>query len=376
MLIKSYISTYCYTQYMELVNWIRSQYMEISVQGLMREIVEKNVHSALKQSKLINHDASRNKTTQAFGYICNLNDLSFISATFRMYIMVFAMAPLGYMLTVIIREGFHAVIIIPFIPYEHPNARAIYYSVEFPYTLMAGLLSGIGDSTIIISGIHAMKAIDTINELIALMDNKEMANQCSNLLIVIHKKHAEIIKILSTLNEIMYSVSLIQLFTSTFMFLVLFTSARTQPMEIVFYLFMLCVVSQLFLLCAFGEVIFSKTEAIFTQLYLTKWYDMSLSNQRIILMMMRMAEQPYGLKAGGMYDINMYTFIQVKRERFFLFNQFCGNLWALFLPIYFADCKNGHFLLCHHHYACLNRKRIISKAYENSQQLYSLKINL
>ncbi|XP_055691152.1 odorant receptor 85b-like [Lutzomyia longipalpis] len=283
MLIKSYISTYCYTQYTELVNWIRSQYMEISVQGLMREIVEKNVHSALKQSKLI----------------------------VMMYIMVFAMAPLGYMLTVIIREGFHAVIIIPFIPYDHPNARAIYYSVEFPYTLMAGLLSGIGDSTIIISGIHAMKAIDTINELIALMDNKEMANQCSNLLIVIHKKHAEIIKILSTLNEIMYSVSLIQLFTSTFMFLVLFTSARTQPMEIVFYLFMLCVVSQLFLLCAFGEVIFSKTEAIFTQLYLTKWYDMGLSNQRIILMMMRMAEQPYGLKAGGMYDINMYTFIQI-----------------------------------------------------------------
>lgn len=69
-----------------------------------------------------------------------------------MYIAVFAMAPLGYMLTVIMREGFHAVIIIPFIPYNHPNAKLIYYSVEFPYTFLAGFLSGIGDSTTIISG--------------------------------------------------------------------------------------------------------------------------------------------------------------------------------------------------------------------------------
>uniref|UniRef100_A0A240SYL9 Uncharacterized protein n=1 Tax=Phlebotomus papatasi TaxID=29031 RepID=A0A240SYL9_PHLPP len=161
------------------------------------------------------------------------------------------------------------------------------------------------------TGIHVMKAINTINDLIKVLDDKEAANQCENILIIIHKKHSQIINILSTLNEIIYSISLVQLFTSTFMFLVLFTSARTQPMEIVFYLFMLCVVSQLFLLCAFGEVIFSKTQDIFTELYLTKWYDMNLNNQRAILMMMQMAKAPYGLKAGGMFDINMYTFIQV-----------------------------------------------------------------
>ncbi|XP_059608005.1 odorant receptor 85b-like [Phlebotomus argentipes] len=283
MLIKSYISTYLHEHYMKLIAWMKSQYTEVKVQGLMREIVERNLHAAFKQSRMI----------------------------ILMYIGVFGMAPLGYMATVILRQGLHAVIIIPFISYDHPSAKLIYYSVEFPYTLLAGILSGVGDSTTIIAGIHIMKAVDTINDLIRLLDDKDKANQCPNILIVIYKKHSEIIKMLSTLNEIMYLISLIQLFTSTFMFLVLFTSARTQPMEMVFYLFQLCVISQLFLLCAFGEVIFSKTQVIFTQLYLTKWYDMSLSNQKAILMMMRMSEAPYGLKAGGMFDINMYTFIQI-----------------------------------------------------------------
>ncbi|GAB0087732.1 hypothetical protein DMENIID0001_020750 [Sergentomyia squamirostris] len=284
MLIKSYISTYCHHHYMTMVNWMRREYNEIEVKGtIMREIIEKNIHLAFNQSRTI----------------------------VMLYVIVFLLAPLGYMITVIIRDGLHAVIIIPYVPYDHPHAKLIYYSVELPYTFLAGFLSGIGDSTTIISGIHVMKAIDTVNELIALLDDKEKANQCPNLLIHIHKKHAEIIRILFTLNEIIYIISLVQLFTSTSMFLVLFTSAKTQPFEIVFYIFMLCVVSQLLLLCAFGEMIFSKTQNIFTKLYLTRWYDMSLANQKIILMMMRMSEAPYGLKAGGMYDLNLYTFIQI-----------------------------------------------------------------
>lgn len=53
MLIKSYISTYCYSHYKKLIDWIRELYTEIYVEGIMRQIIEKNIHSAFQQSRII-----------------------------------------------------------------------------------------------------------------------------------------------------------------------------------------------------------------------------------------------------------------------------------------------------------------------------------
>ncbi|GAB0086698.1 hypothetical protein DMENIID0001_008070 [Sergentomyia squamirostris] len=103
-----------------------------------------------------------------------------------------------------------------------------------------------------------------------------------------------------------------------------FLIIKLDPGSIVYYVTLVMVVTKFFFLCLFGQFIYNETEKIFTTLYLTRWYEMSLSDQKIILMMMKMSKEPFGFKALGVYDINIVMFVQVIKACF----SYCAILYT------------------------------------------------
>ncbi|XP_055703606.1 odorant receptor 33b-like [Phlebotomus papatasi] len=68
---------------------------------------------------------------------------------------------------------------------------------------------------------------------------------------------------------------------------------------------------QTFLYCFFGEFITIKMERLTTVLYSTNWYDMNLKDRKSFMIILGVTQKAYGMKAGGMYNVNIYTFVQI-----------------------------------------------------------------
>lgn len=116
------------------------------------------------------------------------------------------------------------------------------------------------------------------------------------------------------------------------------------------YAVLLCGLMQTFFLCLIGDILFEKASLISTSLYLTKWYEMKLEDQQRILIMIAMAQKPYGIKAAGLVDVSFYTFIEVftKASLFFHIS------YKIAILFFFTDHQTFSILLCHSIYSSMN----------------------
>ncbi|XP_055691283.1 uncharacterized protein LOC129794552 [Lutzomyia longipalpis] len=91
------------------------------------------------------------------------------------------------------------------------------------------------------------------------------------------------------------------------------------------YLMIICGGGLALPLCVLGEFIRVKTDKLSDTFYLTNWYDLSLKDQKTFLIVLGMVQREYGLKAAGMYDVNLYTFVQIFKIAF----SYCAVLYSL-----------------------------------------------
>ncbi|XP_055691174.1 odorant receptor 33a-like [Lutzomyia longipalpis] len=131
-----------------------------------------------------------------------------------------------------------------------------------------------------------------------------------NLLPKILKKHVEMLKIVNTFNESFKFMSLIQLVMSTMIFFTMLFSIQMYEKQFEMHIAFSAALLQLIFVCVFGEILRSESEAIFDNLYQTNWYELSVKEQKVILMIMMNSTNPISIKAGGMYDINLMTLVQ------------------------------------------------------------------
>lgn len=139
-----------------------------------------------------------------------------------------------------------------------------------------------------------------------------------------HQKHLQILVKLKEFDTIFSSIQIILLGSATPLIIGTLYLIRLYPTLLIGYLMFLPVMLQFLEVCIFGEFIHSKTDKIFSALYLTRWYDLSKEDQMILLMIMNMTLKPFSLKAAGMYEINMRTFLNVTKFCF----SFCAFLYA------------------------------------------------
>uniref|UniRef100_A0A3F2ZEL6 Uncharacterized protein n=1 Tax=Phlebotomus papatasi TaxID=29031 RepID=A0A3F2ZEL6_PHLPP len=202
-------------------------------------------------------------------------------------------------------------ITIPFIPI---NFRGY---LEFRLLIQTTLI-GFGcvsviyiDLMIVFFGIEIMAASNILFDYISL--HKDAIQEYPDDLKIITERFCKLVDNIKLFNSVISFSSFLQFITSAFLSFSAFFIIRLCPENPIGYFTCFCIVIQLFLPCFFGEFIKIRLERLSTTLYLTNWYDLKLKDQKSFLIILGMIQKEYGLKAAGLYDINIYTFIQIMK---------------------------------------------------------------
>uniref|UniRef100_A0A3F2ZD66 Odorant receptor n=1 Tax=Lutzomyia longipalpis TaxID=7200 RepID=A0A3F2ZD66_LUTLO len=262
-----------------LSDWIQGQYLQVEEDEIIEKVSIEEFEKALKYSVLF----------------------------FKIYFAIFTMCAIFVPLNFAFCD--YLVIAIPGLHQE--TTRFIHKFVTIIFTVIAAYWNIFADSAIVFIGIYVIFFMKSVNRLINIFAENPEVPKRPRFLIRIIEKHVEMIRILGVFNECMKFISLVQLFFSTLIFLSIISVIQIYPNNPLLYIILASLISQLALLCFFGEIIRSQSEEIFKNLYQTNWYDLSVKEQKILLCMMANSLQVIGLKAGGLYDISLMALIQI-----------------------------------------------------------------
>uniref|UniRef100_A0A3F2ZDI0 Odorant receptor n=1 Tax=Lutzomyia longipalpis TaxID=7200 RepID=A0A3F2ZDI0_LUTLO len=173
-------------------------------------------------------------------------------------------------------------------------------------------------------GIIFIGILKYFNESIALLENTEEESLDDGFILVLYKLHCEIYEKFCIYENIFSFSVFFDFFFNTTSIIGVMLIIRLYPYLNIFHVVLATLVSQLLIYCIFGELIFNETQKISLNLYLTKWYDLNRENKHALLLMMVMSSRPFGLKAAGMYNINIIVFVQIMKLCF----SYCAIIYA------------------------------------------------
>lgn len=200
----------------------------------------------------------------------------------------------------------------PFVSDDHPqyaDIQSILILYCFP---IIGISVPLIDSPLIIIGVQIMGFLDIIKDGVKELKEDEFKNKFPQILKNVHEIHCEFTKVFKDFNTATCFASLFQFSGSILMFLCTFSVIRFHPNEYLMHMCIVCLFGQLTLFCLFGHIIYLKTDRICDELYQTNWYDFSIADKKRFLLMLKISQLNYCMKAGGMYDINIYQLFQVR----------------------------------------------------------------
>ncbi|GAB0089697.1 uncharacterized protein DMENIID0001_042840 [Sergentomyia squamirostris] len=176
-------------------------------------------------------------------------------------------------------------------------------------------------TTVFVMGFYFFTILRILNEYILSFDTKDSKGSLKLCL----RLHYEIYSEFGTYDTIFSAAETLQILATPALILGSFLGIRLESESwLLFYVTILSVGGQFFYLCGSGQFIFNETEKLFTNLYLTRWYEMSLNDQKAILMMMKMSKNPFGMKLFRVYDINIIMFVNVIKGCF----SYCAILYT------------------------------------------------
>uniref|UniRef100_A0A3F2ZDG7 Odorant receptor n=1 Tax=Lutzomyia longipalpis TaxID=7200 RepID=A0A3F2ZDG7_LUTLO len=173
-------------------------------------------------------------------------------------------------------------------------------------------------------GIIFIGILKFYNESIALLEKSEEDILGDGFILILYKLHCEIYGKFCIYESIFAFSVFFDLFFNTTSMIGIMLLTRLYPDISIFYIIFITLASQILIYCIFGQLIFTETEKISDNLYLTKWYDLNREDKRTLLLMMMMSSRPFGLKAAGMYNINIVLFVQIMKLIF----SYCAILYT------------------------------------------------
>uniref|UniRef100_A0A7G3B8D4 Odorant receptor n=1 Tax=Lutzomyia longipalpis TaxID=7200 RepID=A0A7G3B8D4_LUTLO len=166
------------------------------------------------------------------------------------------------------------------------------------------------ETGIIFLCLQVIAEITILNEYLMLLNDKIKTDP--KFFTKIIKKHCSVIENINLLNDIISETSSLQFVFIFTTLLMGFTFVLKYKMGIVNYFIILCGAVLGLPICILGEFIKIKTENLSNTFYQTYWYELSLKDQKIFLIILGMAQREYGIKAARMYEIKLYIFVQVR----------------------------------------------------------------
>uniref|UniRef100_A0A240SY87 Odorant receptor n=1 Tax=Phlebotomus papatasi TaxID=29031 RepID=A0A240SY87_PHLPP len=228
---------------------------------------------------------------------------------FKLIKAIIAMAVIIFSISNIVRGKSGVIAQIPFIPNDLPYYTQLMLFIQFILLAMASIFVFYTDICIAFFGFEIMAASDILYDYISA--NTDRIQKDPDFLKIIMIRYCEVVDNIELFNKINFIANLIQFATSIFLSFAVFFFIRLYPKHPVGYPTVMSILVELFIPCLFGEFIKIKMERLSSTLYLTNWYSLSLKDQKSFLIVLLITQREYGLRAAGMYDVNIYTFIKV-----------------------------------------------------------------
>uniref|UniRef100_A0A3F2ZDE0 Odorant receptor n=1 Tax=Lutzomyia longipalpis TaxID=7200 RepID=A0A3F2ZDE0_LUTLO len=236
----------------------------------------------------------------------------FSTMFFVIYNINFILTSISYAFLVVFESNDKKIWLrMPFVADNHPYHGEIHAFLTFYCFPIIGLSTPIVDCPLVIVGLQIMGFLDIIKDGIQHLKDDTQREEFSQILKNVFELHCEFIEIFKDFNTATCFATLFQFTGSILMFLSSFSLIMLHPNEYLMYQCIICVFCQLALFCLFGQIIQMKTDKICEELYQTKWYDFTIADKKNFVLMLKISQLNYCMKAGGMYDINIVTFFQI-----------------------------------------------------------------
>uniref|UniRef100_A0A3F2ZDF6 Odorant receptor n=1 Tax=Lutzomyia longipalpis TaxID=7200 RepID=A0A3F2ZDF6_LUTLO len=210
----------------------------------------------------------------------------------------------------------------PLIP---ESADTIHRTINVILLIFTVVILATSECTLIVFGIYFIASLNILSDLIRKLNESSYIPSARNFLRIIVELQIQILTNLEVFCTLFFFVFIVQISTSVGLLLFNFSLIVHSLTDFIYYSMISSSLSQFAFYCLFGQIINGKSERIFTDLYQTMWYEMPIREQKILLLMLKMSQKTFTLKAAGMYDINMIMFVQVIKLCF----SYCTILYAL-----------------------------------------------
>uniref|UniRef100_A0A3F2ZDH7 Odorant receptor n=1 Tax=Lutzomyia longipalpis TaxID=7200 RepID=A0A3F2ZDH7_LUTLO len=285
---------------------------------------KKNIIQLIKNIKHLYEEKEEDEELEFISRKYFMNFMRIFQIINRWGIRLFLAAAVFSYLYFRLNEDYGLIIDVPFIA---SNSSTL--STETLYALQ-GVMMGVMSNAIISLDLGIIfMGIQVTAELYILIDNIKLMNEKiktdPNFLRKIIKRHCSVIENVKLLNNIIFEASSVQLIFTFVSLLFGFTFLIKHSMGIGNYMIIICGATLGLPICILGEFINVKTDELSDTLYFCNWYDLNLRDQKIFLVTIGMAQREYKLKALGMYNVNIYIFVQILKIAF----TYCALLYSL-----------------------------------------------
>ncbi|XP_055708770.1 odorant receptor 4-like [Phlebotomus papatasi] len=188
-------------------------------------------------------------------------------------------------------------------------------NIIFQVTLYFAILHVImgSDAVIMITICYFRSENQAVVEFIEQLDESEIVQKnCNGIFRNIYEVHQTVTWNMKKLLEGYWHIYFYKLFTIIlYLCTLLFIFQSVNISMMIVLLCALIVTAQIFILCFFGQLLRNSSEAIAEALYMTKWYEMGIEDQKNLLLLLLRFQKAVKIEAFGFGTISIYTFVQI-----------------------------------------------------------------
>ncbi|XP_072929574.1 uncharacterized protein [Epargyreus clarus] len=189
-------------------------------------------------------------------------------------------------------------------------------------TTLAMIMYGCGQLEIIIDKLKKLKAVPMSTKLINPHKDK-MVQENNTLFVECISQHQTIIRFIETLENSYHANIFFQLCgTVAIICIIGLRISIEEPSSVQFYsmlIYMVTMLSQLFLYCWCGSELTARSEDLRDSLYQCPWYEQDAKFKRTLLIAMECMKKPIIFKAGHYIPLSRPTFVSILKSSYSYF---------------------------------------------------------
>lgn len=202
---------------------------------------------------------------------------------------------------------------IPGLPKESPYYQPCNVIFQLILFLTGYELIMFSDVIIMITIICCQAELEAITELFSMLNVETIeANKAGLIIKTAHYHHRILADQANKLTIAFWHIFLQKLMTiMLYLCTMLLTFQAVNEIPIAALLSIIVMMSEGFILCYFGQILRDSSERMAQAIYMTKWYEMKIRDQKDMLMLMMRFSYPVKVETFGFGTVSLFTFLQV-----------------------------------------------------------------